>query len=151
LEGPYGVSIIGGKLYVADAGNHRVLVYNTLPSSGGASADLVLGAPDLNTAGAGLPVSGSTMKAPIAVASASNHLYVNDYSNWRILVWSTVPTASGTPADSVIGQTDPNSAVLSPYPQANTLALPVGLATDGTRLFISDASNQRLLIVPTTP
>src|SRR5579862_205855 len=35
-----------GRLYIADGGNDRVLVYNTIPTLNGARADIILGEPD---------------------------------------------------------------------------------------------------------
>ena len=60
------------------------------------------------------------------------------------------------PADLVIGQVDftHNTANQGGSPAANTLSFPIGFAYDGKRLFISDYSNNRILVfnngVPTT-
>ena len=49
MRGPQGVWIQNGKLYVADTGNNRVLIFNRIPTANGAAADVVLGAPDFTT------------------------------------------------------------------------------------------------------
>src|ERR1035438_9238838 len=49
MRGPQGVWIQNGRLYVADTGNNRVLIYNQIPTSNGAAANVVLGAPDFTT------------------------------------------------------------------------------------------------------
>src|SRR5262249_30075662 len=49
MRGPQGVWIQNGRLYVADTQNNRVLIYNRIPTSNGASADVVLGQPDFTT------------------------------------------------------------------------------------------------------
>ncbi len=60
------------------------------------------------------------------------------------------------PATVVIGQPDfvSSSANQGGSPAANTLSnVPVGIATDGSRLYVSDGSNNRVLIynkIPTT-
>src|SRR6201999_4188827 len=36
----------GKRLFIADGGNDRVLVYNTIPTTNGVSADVILGEPD---------------------------------------------------------------------------------------------------------
>ncbi|HEY1341992.1 MAG TPA: hypothetical protein VGF59_30980, partial [Bryobacteraceae bacterium] len=46
MRGPQGVWILNGKLYVADTQNNRVLIFNSIPTSNGAAADVVLGAKD---------------------------------------------------------------------------------------------------------
>ncbi len=43
---PSGVWSDGNKLIVADAWNHRVLIWNTFPSQQGQAADVVVGQPD---------------------------------------------------------------------------------------------------------
>jgi len=49
MRGPSGLWIQDGRLYVADSGNNRILIWNSIPSSNHQPADLVLGAPDFNT------------------------------------------------------------------------------------------------------
>jgi hypothetical protein len=43
LRGPQGVWVQNGKLYIADTQNNRVLIYNQIPTSNYAAADLELG------------------------------------------------------------------------------------------------------------
>ncbi|HAA31322.1 MAG TPA: hypothetical protein DCE56_30950, partial [Cyanobacteria bacterium UBA8553] len=49
MHWPYGVLYHQGRLFVADTGNRRVLVWNQLPDSNGQPADLVLGQPDMRS------------------------------------------------------------------------------------------------------
>src|SRR5450631_4209733 len=42
-----GVYSSGSQLYIPDYGNHRVLVFNSIPTTNGASASYALGEPDL--------------------------------------------------------------------------------------------------------
>ena len=49
MRGPQGVWIQNGRLYVADTQNNRVLIFNRIPTSNGAAADVVLGQPDFTT------------------------------------------------------------------------------------------------------
>ena len=47
LNSPYSnVHVSGGKLYISDYGNNRVLVFNSIPTVDGTSADYALGQPD---------------------------------------------------------------------------------------------------------
>ena len=46
LQYPSGIWSDGKKLIVADAWNHRVLIWNTFPTQNGQAADVVLGQPD---------------------------------------------------------------------------------------------------------
>ena len=43
MDTPKGVFSNGTKLFVADTGNHRVLIWNTIPTANGQAASLVLG------------------------------------------------------------------------------------------------------------
>ena len=49
LRGPQGVWIQEGRLYVADTQNHRVLMWKSIPTQNGQSADLVLGQPNFTS------------------------------------------------------------------------------------------------------
>jgi len=49
MRGPQGVWIQNGKLFVADTQNHRVLIFNSIPTANGAAADLVLGQKSLTS------------------------------------------------------------------------------------------------------
>ena len=46
---PLGIGLIGGALYVAAESDHRVLIWNNLPTHDGQAADRVLGQPTLGT------------------------------------------------------------------------------------------------------
>ena len=43
LRGPSGVWISNGKLFIADAQDNRILIYNRIPTSNKAPADVVVG------------------------------------------------------------------------------------------------------------
>ena len=49
MSGPQGVWIQNGKLYIADTGYNRVLIYNHIPTTNGVAADVVLGQPNFTT------------------------------------------------------------------------------------------------------
>lgn len=92
-----------GRLFVADSGNDRVLIFNQIPTSNGASADIVLGQPnmfvDVVTSATISIIStvvdntGSvdTIANPSALAWDGTNLYVSDPWDERVLVY--------TPAD----------------------------------------------------
>lgn len=78
----------GTSLYVADGGNDRVLIYNTIPTSNAAAANIVLGQTDFVS---DAPTPGAdTMDAPLSLAwdPANNNLYIADTYNQRILVYT---------------------------------------------------------------
>jgi uncharacterized protein (TIGR03437 family) len=117
LRSPQGVWILNGRLYIADTGYNRVLIYNHIPTTNGASADVALGVPNLTTfvqpdlTQQTTSASASNLLNPVSVTSDGTHLFVTDLGYNRVLIWNSIPTTSGAPADVVIGQPDMNSSV----------------------------------------
>ncbi len=165
LSGPSGVALAAGRLFVADTENHRVLVWNTVPTRDGAAADLVLGQADF---GGRRPNRGrgdgdgdgySDARAdgffyPTGIASDGTHLFVADRMNNRVLVWNDVTALqTGMPAQRVLGQASfsallPNrgNAGHGAYaPRADGLNLPSGLHVDGGSLWVADTENNRVV------
>ena len=117
LRGPQGVWIQNGRLYVADTQNNRVLIFNHIPSSNGAAADVVLGAPDFTTfvepdlTQQKNNVTANLVLNPVAVSSDGFHVFVTDLGYNRVLIWNSIPTANGVAADVAVGQPDLVSSV----------------------------------------
>src|SRR5258706_2151537 len=88
-----------------------------------------------------------------AFIDPAGHLIVAETTANRVLIWNKVPNINGVPADLVLGQADfthgTSNRGLSTA--ANTLANPIGIFSDGQRLFIGDEVNRRLLIWNTFP
>ena len=85
LTSPYGVALDAlGNLYVADAGNNRVLEYNRPLSN--TTADEVFGQGGSFTTTAVLPVSANSLSDPVGVAlDAQGNLFGADVLNHRVL------------------------------------------------------------------
>lgn len=148
----------GSQLVVADTGNNRVLIWNTLPTSNTAP-DVVVGQTSLTTSDVGLSDSG--LNQPQYAAIAKGKLLVVDSQNNRVLIWNTVPATNGAPADIVLGQADFTSKVpardqssgLITGPGQKGFTQPGGLWTDGLRLLVADTGDNRVLYwtsIPTT-
>ena len=155
LSYPSGVCSDGTKLFAADKSNNRVLIYNTVPTGNNATANVVIGQPDMshNLSNQGGGVSGGTLNSPTGVYSDGTRLFVADYNNNRVLIYNTVPTGNNAVASTVVGQAD-MSHNLSNQGGAvsfNTLSGPTGVYCDGTKLFVTDEGNHRLLIYNTVP
>lgn len=107
LNVPTGVAWADGVLAVADAWNHRVLLWHGPVTRTGQPADVVLGQPDFGSAspnrGAAAPRADS-LNWCYGVSLDGGRLLVADTGNRRALVWHRVPTRNGTPADIVLGQ-----------------------------------------------
>lgn len=160
LSSPSGISSDGTLLAAADGLNNRILLFSTLPSSTASEPAVVLGQPDFtsNTA----RCDARSLSFPENVLISHGKLVVADTDNNRVLIWNSIPTTNGAPADLVLGQSSFTTCVsndsngdgtLESIPTASTLALPGGVWTDGTRLLVADTSNYRVLLwneFPTT-
>ena len=168
LASPSGLAFLGTDLYVADAGNNRVLVF---PSSGGSYtvASRVLGQLDFNYGAPNLiegrevflyarTSNGSVAGGGMAVDTTSNppHLYIADTFNNRILGFRDVRSVGeNSKADIVIGQVDllsnsvNGSSGKTSAPLEWSLFLPTGLVVDANGdLFVADRGNGRVLRFP---
>jgi hypothetical protein len=147
---PYGVHWDGARLWVADTGNRRVLMWHGVPMSNGSPADLVLGQHDFGTRdenGGGEP-SLSSMRWPHDVAVWNGRLCVTDAGNNRIMIWDARPTRNDQACDRLLGQIDPTQVDHNQslyWPSAGTLHMPYGIASSGTWLVAADTANSRLL------
>ena len=105
----------------------------------GQAADLILYADDFNNAG-----SAANLNHPMKVVSDGKRLIVSDTYNNRVLIWDRIPTQNYIPADLVIGQKD----MIQNFPGTapDKLRWPTGVTTDGSKLAVADAYNNRVLI-----
>lgn len=106
---PSGIWSDGNKLIVADAWNHRVLIWNNLPTDDGQPADVVVGQPDFesnepNVNGISTPPSANSLNWPYGVFSDGQQLWIADTGNRRILYFKTIPATNYAKADAVIGK-----------------------------------------------
>ena len=129
-RGPQGVWIDGGRLFVADTGNSRVLIFNSIPSSNGAGADVVVGQPNFDTrpdpdlTQSNVQPTASGMLNPASVTVSNGRMLVTDLGFNRVLIFNTVPAQDTASADVVVGQPDMesnlinnSSALCDPLPQ----------------------------------
>ncbi len=76
----------GQRLFVADGGNDRVLIYSRVPTQSGEGANYVLGQidPRINLASD----AADSLRTPMSMAWDGMNLYVSDAFNRRIMVYS---------------------------------------------------------------
>lgn len=156
LFGARGACLIGDSLWVSDTGHHRLLGWARAPETDGAAADWVIGQPDFSREGRNgkAETGAATLNVPTGICACGEGLAVADAWNHRVLIWHTIPTASHTPADIVLGQADftANESNRAGAPSASTLFWPYNLHWDGARLWVTDTGNRRVLMwhgVPT--
>ena len=176
FRGPQGVWIQNGRLYVADTQNHRVLVWNSIPTQNNAAADFVLGqanfttAPEVDLTKATILATASSMLNPVSVTSDGQKLFVTDLGHNRVMIWNSIPNSTGQAADLVVGQPDSTTSVANyteklcasngkgadgkdtfPGRCGATLDFPRFALSDGRRLYVADGGNDRVLIYNTLP
>lgn len=178
FRGPQGVWIQNNRLYVADTQNHRVLIWRTIPTRNNQPADVVLGqgnfttAPEPDLTRLSTAAKATALLNPVSVTSDGSHLFVTDLGFQRVLIWNSIPDANAAPADVVIGEPDMSTFVeggndvqkmcastgtdadgKATYPPmcAATLSFPRFALSDGTRLYVADGGNDRVLIFNTIP
>ena len=177
FRGPLGVWVQAGRLYVADSGNNRVMIWNSIPRANFAPADVVIGQKDFTTfvtpdiTKTVVEAKQDNLLTPVAVTTDGTHMLVTDLGHNRVLVWNTIPRTNNQPADLVIGQPDFTEAagnnttkicpsgekaadgttdVILPRCDAS-LEFPRFALSDGRQLFIADGGNDRVLIFNSFP
>ncbi len=121
LVNPVSVAFDGKRVFVGDAGLHRVLVWNSIPASSDQPADVVLGQPDFTSSDVADGPRADTIRLPAALASDGSNLYVADSLDRRILIFT------------------PSDAPLAPGALLNSAALSAGPVAPGTLVTIKGA------------
>lgn len=146
MNGPLGVfADSGGRLWVADQTNNRVLRFdNAASKANGANADGVLG--QSNFAGNTSATTQSGMAFPGGVfVDSDGRLWVADGDNARVLRFDNAASkANGASADGVLGQPGFTSNAIATT-QSGMMS-PAGVFVDSVgRLWVSDYGNSRVL------
>ncbi len=148
LHLPTGLTVLDHRLYVADAWNHRILVWERVPQTSATPPDYVLGQENLHgiIENRGGTVTATGMYWPFGIGSVAGHVYVTDTGNRRVLVWEGEPEPDQPPA-FILGQDSPDNGQenrgvgVGP----NTFRWPHAIAGTDQRLYIADAGNHRIL------
>jgi hypothetical protein len=153
FRNPTYIATDGKILVLADTDNNRVLIWNTIPTLPDQPADIVLGQPNFTTANLGL--NASSFRGPQGVWVQGTQLFVADTQNHRVLIWNSIPTSDGQPANVVLGEpnftTAPPATTSNLPPTASNLFSPVSVTSDGTRLYVADLGHSRVLIWNSIP
>jgi hypothetical protein len=151
LNVPTGICAVGAGLAVADAWNHRVLIWREAPAADNVPADVVLGQQDFRSVepnrGLGL-ASAQSLFWPYGVHWDGVNFWVCDTGNRRVLMWRELPQEPGRPADLVLGQAgfgrrDENGGG---EPCASSMRWPHALCVWDGKLCVTDAGNNRIQV-----
>ncbi len=148
LQYPSGIWADEKRLVVADAWNHRVLIWNEFPTRHAQPADVVLGQQNFktnqpNAQKVGANPSERTLFWPYGVFSDGERLWIADTGNRRVLFFEKMPTENFAAAQAVVGKPDfltrdyENQDAIWPYS--------VKIAADGT-MAVADTQYYRVLL-----
>lgn len=148
---PTGICVCGEGLAVADAWNHRVLIWKKIPEDSNIPADLVLGQENFreNEANRGfLETRGDRLYWPFGVLYHEGKFLVADTGNRRVLIWNEFPTENGQSADIVLGQKDLHDRDENggDSPGASSFRWGHSMTVWRGNLAIVDAGNNRVLV-----
>jgi len=147
---PGDVTCLKGKLYISDTSNHRLVVHNNFPTVTATSADYAIGQPSLAAPGASgfdFVAVPDYLNLPLQIAYSGSQFFLVDSTNHRVLVYNSIPTAGQKP-DFIIGQIDSTSRTANQgaaNPLQTSLSAPRSMSISGTKLAISDQSNERIM------
>jgi len=167
-----GLAFANNTLFVTDSNrlgltplNNRVVIYQNVsgsfpgptdpiapftgrcPLCGGKPA-VVIGQPDFVTNTFGITQAG--LRIPTAVATDGTHIAVADTASNRVLIWNSIPTVNGQPADVVVGQPD-FTTVQAVVVNNKSLRAPQGVWFQNGKLYVADTLNNRVLIWNSIP
>ena len=137
---------INQRLYIADTGNNRVLIYTSTINMNNQGADLVLGQNNFTSSTPFVGQSSMASPSGVSVNTGNNAVAVADRDNNRVLVWNGLPTNNGQAADYVLGQ---SSFTGSSFGTSQSLLhTPKSVAYDSNSgyLYAADSDNNRVLI-----
>lgn len=144
---PTGLLVHEGRLLIADAWNHRILIWDTVPQESDVAPDVILGQATSTevTENRGGDCGPLGFYWPFGMAMVEGNFYVADTGNRRVLAWQGIPGPDDQPA-YVLGQPSPdvrdeNRGELGP----NSFRWPHDIAGTDAVLHIADAGNHRIL------
>ncbi|MGA5535542.1 NHL repeat-containing protein [Mycolicibacterium nivoides] len=146
---PTGVLVHDGRLIVADAWHHRILIWDQVPQTSDVAPDLILGQPDAVSVAPnqGTTCSASTFYWPFGIAVIGSAFWVADTGNRRALGWNGGIPEPGRPADIVLGQPDATARSENRGGTAGPASFrwPHDLAGRDDLLLVADAGDHRIL------
>ncbi|MCX7632662.1 MAG: NHL repeat-containing protein [Turneriella sp.] len=147
LRQPISIAFGGERLYLSDYGNHRVLVFNSIPAVDNTKPSYVIGQNDsagFNPNCGLITPSQNCLRHPAGLSVVANKLAIADYGNKRVLIFSLPVTNNFPPAAQVLGQ--PDFISHTPATSQTGLRFPCYVLFDNGYLWIIDQGNHRLAV-----
>jgi hypothetical protein len=146
---PTGVLVHDGRLIVADAWHHRILLWDSVPTTSDVPPDVVLGQPDASSVeqNRGGECSASGFYWPFGIAVVGTAFWVADTGNRRVMGWSNGIPDPGQPADVILGQSDADSHAENRGADSgpDSFRWPHDITGRDDLLLVADAGNHRVL------
>ncbi len=136
FDHPSGLASDGTNLLLVDRVNHRILVWNTAPTSSTSAPDFVLCQPSTTSTASGSELNQCNWPSE-AVVTSTGKLLVADTDNERILVWNSMPTSTGQSASFAI--------------DLGSDSWPWGIWSDGTKVIATLTGRSQIKIWNTFP
>lgn len=162
FSSPEAAIVADGKLIVVDGHNHRVLVWNAIPTKSHTAPDLVIGqnsfdscveTDDNQDGKADTVTSDRTFSYPSGIWSDGKKLAVVE--SGRVLIWNEFPEYNFASADIVLGQESMVEDIFEDLDKVNvtqqTLIPYEGITSNGQQLFVTDSYRNRVLIWDSWP
>ncbi len=149
LHLPTGILVVDGRLVIADAWHHRILVWNEVPQMSNVPPDYAIGQPDLTCVE---PNHGNESPSPLSlywpygIGWIGGRFCVADTGNRRVLIWNGFPDPQ-EPPDVIVGQPDAVSRAENRggSVRGDSFRWPHDFAGDERCWFVADAGNHRVL------
>ncbi|MBI4127647.1 MAG: beta-propeller fold lactonase family protein [Parcubacteria group bacterium] len=136
----------GNRLFIVDANNNRVLVFDIAVITNGENAVNVLGQTSFTASGAATSQSGMNWPQGAAYDASGQRLFVSEAVNNRVLTFDVSTITNGESAVNVLGQLDFVSSTVGL--SQNKLASPQGVTYNSSNsyLFVGDSGYVRVMI-----
>jgi DNA-binding beta-propeller fold protein YncE len=137
-------------LYVSDAENNRVMVFNASPATiaNGMSASYVIGQPDFTSSDYGTSQQSFDYPQGLALDTSRQELYVFGWGNMRVMRFDLSNLATNMSASAVIGQPDftTGSTRVASQTAFRSDSINMGFDVANRRLYLPDSVNHRVMV-----
>ena len=141
----YAVAVsASGKLAMSCSTDNRILIWNTVPTTSGVAADLVLGQANFTATASATTAAG--LNTPQGLSWHGSNLWVADTGNHRVLRY-TNPTSNGQAASLVLGQANFTSGTTRSAAANATkgFSQPNSVYIFGSKLWVADTGHHRVI------
>ncbi len=151
MRWPHGIAVWRGRLCISDAGNNRIMVWNSIPTAVNQPCDFILGQPNENSVDHNqsnyFPIAAG-LNMPYAIAVVGDWLIADDTASSRLVAWHKDDNQSGATARLLAGQCTFQDKGDNRWqmPVRDSMSWPYGIYAKGDMLVVADSGNSRTLL-----